>query len=304
MKARLADLARRFRGERPRCCRRASRGDRPSPAGGRTRARRRQRLNVAGAGLGLVVGAIAFAPATVAGPCRCVGERARGVARRRAARSGRAARSRCSPVDRAAATRRPSRPHLEWSLALAGAAFELRLTQPCCLNGTVARCFKPGLSRWTATLVTPPGGLGSGRRPGCRTWARRGTRCSSAGPCAWCRRGSASSGSPGAGASTASRGRDLDNASSRLSTLRSHWADGSTRLAGNPANAGRPQLPVPRLSPAHCSLQRQRQPGPGGMRFRGEARAGDGAEQALANLLNIIGQRRRAPVYRWDEATS
>ena len=31
--------------------------------------------------------------------------------------------------------------------------------------------------------------------------------------------------------------------------------------------------------------------GPSGMRFRGEARAGAGAEQALANLLNIIGRR-------------
>ena len=42
--------------------------------------------------------------------------------------------------------------------------------------------------------------------------------------------------------------------------------------------------------------------GAGGVRFRGEARAGSGDEAALANLLNIIGRRDgAAPSFRSDE---
>jgi general secretion pathway protein N len=74
-----------------------------------------------------------------------------------------------------------------------------------------------------------------------------------------------------------------------VSTLES-LGDYRLQLAGDPAHAGQPQLVLSTLSGA-LQLSGNGSLGPGGVRFRGEARAGEGAEQALANLLNIIGRR-------------
>jgi general secretion pathway protein N len=85
---------------------------------------------------------------------------------------------------------------------------------------------------------------------------------------------------------------ELLNASSRMSTLD---ALGSyrLRLVGDPANAGQPQLSLSTQNGA-LELSGAGSIGPGGMRFRGEARAAQTDEAALANLLNIIGRREGA----------
>ena len=64
-------------------------------------------------------------------------------------------------------------------------------------------------------------------------------------------------------------------------------------LAGDHANAGVSQLPLSTQEGA-LQLSGAGSLGPGGVRFRGEARAAEGDEAALANLLNIIGRREGA----------
>jgi general secretion pathway protein N len=181
---------------------------------------------------------------------------------------------------------------LAWTIALTGLGVDIRATQACCLNGTVALHLTPGLSRWTAVLVPPPGWVGQ--------W-----------PSAWL-------GGLGTPWNTLQLGGNLRllsprfavewvagrwridgqadielvNASSRLSTLE---ALGSyrMRLIGDPASAGQPRLELSTQEGA-LQLSGTGSLGPGGVRFRGEARAAEGDEAALANLLNIIGRREGA----------
>jgi len=82
---------------------------------------------------------------------------------------------------------------------------------------------------------------------------------------------------------------ELVNASSRLSTLEP-LGSYRLRVIGDPASAGQPQL---ELSTQNGALQLHGSGtlGPGGMRFRGEARVEKADETALSNLLNIIGRR-------------
>jgi general secretion pathway protein N len=85
---------------------------------------------------------------------------------------------------------------------------------------------------------------------------------------------------------------EIVNASSRLSTLDSL---GSYRLtlAGDAAGAGTSQLTLSTLEGA-LQLSGNGSWSAAGVRFRGEARAAEGADAALSNLLNIIGRREGA----------
>jgi len=178
---------------------------------------------------------------------------------------------------------------IAWTISVAGAGFEIRATQACCLNGTVALRVSPGLSRWTVALVPPQGWVGqwpSAWLGGLGTpWntlqlggtfrllSPRFTLDSVAGR--WRVDGQADF--------------ELVNASSRLSTLET-LGSYRLRVVGDPANAGQPQLSLSTQNGA-LELSGSGTMGPGGIRFRGEARAAQTDEAALANLLNIIGRR-------------
>ncbi len=181
---------------------------------------------------------------------------------------------------------------LAWTIALSGLGVDIRTTQACCLNGTVAWHLTPGLSRWTAVLVPPAGWVGQ--------W-----------PSAWLGGlgtpwntlqlgGSIRLLSPRfalewvAGRWRVDGQADIEfvNASSRLTTLET-LGSYRMRLIGDPANAGQPRLELSTQEGA-LQLSGAGSLGPGGVRFQGEARAAEGDEAALANLLNIIGRREGA----------
>jgi general secretion pathway protein N len=178
---------------------------------------------------------------------------------------------------------------LEWTLGLNGLALELRLRQACCLTGTPALRVRPGFGRLSITVV--PSGSSIGQWPS--AWlGGLGTPWNT-----MQLGGTVRLASPGLTLESA-QGRwrvdgraevELVDVSSRLSTLETL---GSYRLtiSGDPAGSGSAQLNLSTLQGA-LQLSGNGTLGPGGVRFRGEARAESGEEAALANLLNIIGRR-------------
>ncbi len=178
---------------------------------------------------------------------------------------------------------------IEWTVGLKGLALELKARHACCLNGSPALLVRPGLGRVGITLAPGAGWIGQ--------W-----------PTAWLgglgtpwntmqMGGAVRLASPGLTMESV-QGRwridgradiDLIDVSSRLSTLETL---GSYRLtiSGDAASGNPSQL---NLSTQQGALQLSGSGtlGPGGVRFRGEARAGGDDEAALANLLNIIGRR-------------
>ena len=178
---------------------------------------------------------------------------------------------------------------IEWTLGLAGLALELRARHACCLNGPVAVRLRPGLGRMSFTLLPSPGWTGQ--------W-----------PSAWLGGlgtpwntlqlgGALRLVSPGLTIESVQgrwrvEGRaevELLGVSSRLTTL-DPLGNYRLTLSGNAAQAGVAQI---NLSTTDGALQLSGDGtwGPGGVRFRGEARAGAADEPALTNLLNIIGRR-------------
>ena len=178
---------------------------------------------------------------------------------------------------------------LEWTLGLAALSLELRARHDCCLNGLAAVRLRPGLGRMSFTLMPSPGWTGQ--------W-----------PSAWLGGlgtpwntlqlgGALRLVSPGLSIESV-QGRwrvdgraevELLGVSSRLTTL-DPLGNYRLTLSGNAAQAGVAQL---KLSTTDGALQLSGDGtvGPGGVRFRGEARAGAADETALTNLLNIIGRR-------------
>ncbi len=181
---------------------------------------------------------------------------------------------------------------LGWTLRPAGLGLTLRLEQACCLNGSVALRVQPGFGRTTYTLVPPTGWVGqwpSAFLGGLGTpWNTMQLG------------GSARLVSPGLKLESV-QGRwlvdgradvELVDVSSRLSTLESL---GTYRmsLSGDASNPGISLLTLTTQEGA-LRLSGSGTLGPAGLRFRGEARAGAAEEQALSNLLNIIGRREGA----------
>jgi general secretion pathway protein N len=182
---------------------------------------------------------------------------------------------------------------LEWTLGMNGLAFELRARHACCLNGTVAVQYRPGLGRSVIKVDTPPGGwigqwpsawLGGLGTPFNTLQLGGNLRLTASGLMLesvqgrWLVQGRAD--------------LELLNASSRLSTLDSL---GSYRLtlSGDPSNAGISRLGLATLEGA-LQLTGTGTWSAGGVHFRGEARAAGGDDAALSNLLNIIGRREGA----------
>ncbi len=178
---------------------------------------------------------------------------------------------------------------LEWSLVPTGLGFELRARHECCLNGTVTARVRPGLGRISATLNPPPGGW-VGQWPS--AWlGGLGTPWNTmqlGGTVRVVTPGLSIESVQGRWRLDGSADIELLNVSSRVTTLETL---GSYRLtlAGGGENG-----------PTRLTLSTQDGPlqltgsgtwGPGGVRFRGEARSAAVDEAALSNLLNIIGRR-------------
>jgi general secretion pathway protein N len=179
---------------------------------------------------------------------------------------------------------------LEWSLVPRGLGLELRARQACCLNGTVVVVLKPGFNRMSATLVPPAGGW-VGQWPS--TWlGGLGTPWNT-----MQLGGGIRLVTPGVSVETVEGRWRLDgradfellNVSSRVSTLDTL---GSYRLSlsGGAASGGPTRLTLS-TQDGPLQLTGSGTLGPGGVRFRGEARSGAADEAALSNLLNIIGRR-------------
>lgn len=177
---------------------------------------------------------------------------------------------------------------LSWTLRPRGLGLALTLEQPCCLNGRPVVTVKPGLGRMLLTVDGGADWLGQ--------W-----------PAAWL-----------AGLGTPWNTLDLGGAL-RLSTqgLALEWVQGRWRMAGQAELALREvssrvttldRLGSYRLMIAGdaatggaalslftesgaLQLSGSGQWDAAGARFRGEARAAEGQQGALDNLLNIIGRR-------------
>jgi general secretion pathway protein N len=179
----------------------------------------------------------------------------------------------------------PSR--VGWSVSWRGLGFELRARQACCINGEAIVQVRPGFGRMSATVRSSEGG-----------WIARW-------PAGWLAAlgtpwntlqlgGVLSLSTPGLTLESV-QGRwrmsglaelDVVDASSRLSTLPQL---GSYRLTVQ-GSGGTSTLTLATLE-GPLQLSGEGQWAPAGVRFRGEARAAEGSQAALDNLLNIIGRR-------------
>ena len=246
------------------------------------------RWAAAGAVVGALLAAIAFAPAAwmARALANATGQRLVLADARGSVWSGSAVVVLTGGPQSRDASALPGR--LAWNLAPRPSGFELRLRQDCCLNGSTTVRLRPALGGLSASLVGEPGWIGQ--------W-----------PSAWLSGlgtpwntlqlgGTVRLVSPGLTLrSVESRwrvegGADLEllDVSSRLAPLGSL---GSYRLSmrADPGNAGQSLLTLTTQAGA-LQLSGNGIWGPGGVRFRGEARAA-GDDTVLSNLLNIIGRR-------------
>jgi general secretion pathway protein N len=179
---------------------------------------------------------------------------------------------------------------LEWTISPRFWGVEVALRQACCINDAMVVQIRPGLGRIKATLV--PGRVGPVGQ-----W-----------PNAWL----GGLGTPwntmqlGGNVRLASsvftveqvEGRwrldgrvdlELDGVSSRLTTLDTLGSYRLTLAGGSGSNSANLLSLSTQSGP--LQLAGSGSWGPGGVKFRGEARAAAADEAALSNLLNIIGRR-------------
>ena len=245
------------------------------------------RWAVVGALFGVVVAFIAFAPASwlASAVSSWSGQRLVLADARGTIWSGSAVPVLTGGADSRDATFLPGR--LEWTMAPRWYGVEVAARHDCCLNGTVLVQIRPGLGRVRATLAPKAGWIAQ--------W-----------PSAWLGGlgtpwntlqlgGSVRLISPGVSIESV-EGRwlldgkadlALEGVSSRLTTLDTL---GSYRVALNGASNG-PTLLTVTTQEGPLQLSGSGTWGPGGVKFRGEARAAAVDEAALSNLLNIIGRR-------------
>jgi general secretion pathway protein N len=177
---------------------------------------------------------------------------------------------------------------LGWSLGWADGAFELRLQQACCLRGTPRLRVSPGFGRWQVALQPEAGSPVVGQWPA--AWlSGLGTPWNTLQLDGELRLSAPALRLDRAEGRWQMAGQavlELQRVASRLSTLP---VLGSYRLqlTGDPAGAA---LSLATLSGA-LRLTGDGRWTAAGLRFRGEAAASPGAQDALDNLLNIIGRR-------------
>ena len=254
------------------------------------------RWAIAGSVLGLIVAFVMFAPA--AWLARAVASATEGHLLLADARgtiwSGSAVAVLTGGADSRDASYLPGR--LEWTLAPRFYGVVLAARQACCINGELRVQLRPGFGRIKATIVAPGGG------------ANAASNVLGQWPSAWLGGlgtpwntmqlgGTVRLASPGATIERVEgrwrlEGRidlELDSVSSRLTTLDTL---GSYRvsLTGGSGGNGATLLSLS-TQDGPLQLTGSGTVGPGGVRFRGEARAAASNEAALSNLLNIIGRR-------------
>jgi general secretion pathway protein N len=245
------------------------------------------RWAVAGAIVGILVGVVAFAPASwlASAIASATNQRLVLADARGTIWSGSAVAVLAGGPDSRDASYLPGR--MEWTLTPRWYGVDLAARHECCLNGTATVQIRPGLGRIRATLVPRTDWVGQ--------W-----------PSAWLGGlgtpwntlqlgGNFRLLSPGATIeSVEGRWRldgrvelVLDSVSSRLTTLDTLGTYKVT-LSGS---ANGPTLLTVTTQDGPLQLSGNGTWGPGGVKFRGEARAEAGDEPALSNLLNIIGRR-------------
>jgi len=245
------------------------------------------RWAIVGAVVGILVGLIAFAPASwlAHAIASATGQRLLLADTRGTIWNGSAVAVLAGGPDSRDATYLPGR--LEWTLAPRWYGVDLAARHECCINGTATVQIRPGLGRIRATLVPRTDWVGQ--------W-----------PSAWL----GGLGTPWntlqlggtfrlllPGVTIESvEGRSrlegrvelvLEGVSSRLTTLETL---GSYRVTLTGASNG-PALLTVTTQDGPLQLSGNGTWGPGGVKFRGEARAETADESALSNLLNIIGRR-------------
>jgi len=185
------------------------------------------------------------------------------------------------------ATALPGR--INWRLKLQGTGLTVLATHACCLFGETALRIVPGFGRQTLILPAAPSGIGqwpaavlNGLGTPWNTLQLGGTLRVS---------------SPGARIELL-QGRwrldgqltlNLNGISSRVSTLDELGSYQAT-ITGQPGSGAGATLQLQTTGGALQVTGQGQWVGPT-LRFRGEAAAADDAEQALNNLLNIIGRR-------------
>jgi general secretion pathway protein N len=246
------------------------------------------RWAIAGAILGVLVGLVVFAPASwlASAIVAATGQRLVLADARGTVWAGSAVAVLAGGPDSRDATYLPGR--LEWTLTPRWYGVDLAARQECCLNGTATVQIRPGLGRIRATLVPRTDWVGQ--------W-----------PSAWLGGlgtpwntlqlgGSVRLISPGVSIESV-EGRwlldgkadlALDAVSSRLTTLDTL---GSYRVSLTGGGATSATLLSLSTQDGALQLTGNGTWGPGGVKFRGEARSNAADEAALSNLLNIIGRR-------------
>lgn len=186
------------------------------------------------------------------------------------------------------ATSLPGR--VSWKTGLQAGGVRLLAQQACCLNGELELLIQPGLGRlaisvanrsdwlvrvpagWLAGLGTPWNTLQLGGSVRLQSHDLRFERVEGR----WLQQGSAQ--------------LDLVNLSSRVSTLAPLGSYRFT-VTADAANAGTSLLQLSTLDGGLLLTGQGQLSANGKSRFQGEASAAPGREEALNNLLNIIGRR-------------
>ncbi|MDE2455030.1 MAG: type II secretion system protein N, partial [Burkholderiales bacterium] len=180
----------------------------------------------------------------------------------------------------------PSR--LQWTLGLDGFALALRARQPCCIHGELALRVAPA---WGGLKISLPAAQGSyGQWPA--AWLDGlGTPFNPLRLGGWL----SLSGEGLVVESAAGRWRLAGQALLRVDDLSARVSGdeklGSYRLALSGGSVARIALST---LDGPLELTGNGQWGPGGLRFRGLARAAPGYEAGLNNLLNLLGRRQGA----------
>lgn len=183
---------------------------------------------------------------------------------------------------------------LSWTLRPAWLALNLQARHECCINGAPMLRVQPGLGRTVVTMAPTAAGASIGQ------W-----------PAAWLAGlgapwntlelgGTLRLNSPGFTLEHV-QGRmrflgdvtlDVSGMTSRLSTL-PNLGSYRVQVRGDAANAGQATVQLS-TTQGPLELSGNGQWTGAGLRFRGEAKAAEGQQDALANLLNIIGRRQGA----------
>ncbi len=256
------------------------------------------RWAIAGAVVGALLGLVAFAPAAWLASAVASGtdNRLLLTEARGTVWNGDAVAVLSGGSESRAASALPGR--VKWALTPGWMALNVGVQHDCCINGTARLRVEPGWGRVAVALLPATGAAGAGSLG---QW-----------PAAWLTGlgtpwntlqlgGMLSVRSPGFTFErvqgrvrlTGEASVDASGVSSRISTLPTL---GSYRmqLRGDAANNGTASVNLSTLQ-GPLQLSGQGQWAGTGLRFTGEAKAGDGQEEGLSNLLNIIG-RRRGPV--------